>query len=523
LYLRLLLSKASAFDLKGNAREGALIAEQVTNMAKNFDEALYLESLVTYGLIQVSLAKYISAYEMLLEAYQRAPDNLSKEHPWQSKGDIASLLALVFEYRGEPEVAIRYFEESVNHYRELKQRLELSIALYGSARANNRLKNYHTAELQFQESLSLAREIKDQQGVAYSLQELGGVLIAQKKYKAAIDVLKQASDKFAESNNPYMLFGINLKLSHIAILQERLTDAEHFFSKALTFLDSENMPEHKLQALEHGANLAAANQQYEKAFRDLSEVSRQRREQSRQQSFSRLQDIYAEYLTSQQKKSMQIQQLALQRAEDQKRFMSIGIALLLVIATLLSLFLFRSFRYRQTLQQMAQVDGLTKLYNRRHIYHLLAQRFELMRRLKSPLAIALLDLDHFKQINDSFGHAVGDQVLKLFAEVARTRLRQSDAIGRIGGEEFMVLLPNTDEKGARRLLESLLSDIRQISSKLGLANLNVSCSAGVGVLTPSNFEDKNDSVQTYISNYLKQIDQALYQAKALGRDRIETV
>ncbi|WP_374594537.1 GGDEF domain-containing protein [Aquabacterium sp.] len=166
---------------------------------------------------------------------------------------------------------------------------------------------------------------------------------------------------------------------------------------------------------------------------------------------------------------------------------------------------------RDTLQQVEQLatrDSLTGLYNRRHMQQLVEQ--ECLRHLRSgtPLTIALLDLDHFKRVNDTHGHAVGDEVLTAAARVLVESLRSTDLIGRWGGEEFLLLLPDTPAANAVPVLHRLRDVLREQVVAPTVPGLRVTFSAGV---------IEHDSATTP-RQALEQADQALYAAKAAGRD-----
>lgn len=123
----------------------------------------------------------------------------------------------------------------------------------------------------------------------------------------------------------------------------------------------------------------------------------------------------------------------------------------------------------------------------------------------------MLDIDHFKRVNDLHGHAVGDQALKTVAQACLTQLRSGDVIGRLGGEEFGVLLPETGWEEARRAGQRLCQAVRALEMRHGEASVTVTLSLGLAALKPGrNFED-----------LMRAADQALYQAKAAGRDRLE--
>lgn len=169
--------------------------------------------------------------------------------------------------------------------------------------------------------------------------------------------------------------------------------------------------------------------------------------------------------------------------------------------------------FHQTLLEQGSKDGLTGLSNRRAIMSELGSRFQVANRYGRPLSVILCDLDLFKKVNDTHGHPAGDAVLRIFAEVTAQTFREPDLVGRIGGEEFLVLLPETEIEGAlvgaerlRRALEATPVDIG------GGTLLRVTCSLGVAARRDDDPEP---------GALVGRADAALYKAKAAGRNRSE--
>lgn len=167
----------------------------------------------------------------------------------------------------------------------------------------------------------------------------------------------------------------------------------------------------------------------------------------------------------------------------------------------------------QKLELLATTDSLTELSNRRAFLDRLHEEQRLSKRLGHTSSLLMIDFDHFKQINDEHGHHAGDQVLQHFSRLARSCLRETDSIGRLGGEEFAILLPGTDLEGATQLAERLRLLIEQTPTESDTGTIPMTLSIGVTLL---NTNDADSSV------LLRRADAALYQAKSNGRNRIET-
>jgi eukaryotic-like serine/threonine-protein kinase len=161
--------------------------------------------------------------------------------------------------------------------------------------------------------------------------------------------------------------------------------------------------------------------------------------------------------------------------------------------------------------RLATVDGLTGLLNRRHFFALAERQVSITERHNRPLAAIMLDIDHFKPVNDRYGHAVGDQVIQAVAARLRATARDSDLVGRYGGEEFALLMPETG-KSALVLAERLREAVEQAPVQTASGPLAVTVSIGVAHLAGQGGD---------ISELLGRADDALYRAKAAGRNRVE--
>ncbi len=169
-------------------------------------------------------------------------------------------------------------------------------------------------------------------------------------------------------------------------------------------------------------------------------------------------------------------------------------------------------RLEQELEHEARTDALTGAANRRHFFPLAREAMGLSRRYRHALSLLMLDIDHFKAINDAHGHQVGDQVLKSLVQVCRQTLRDVDVLGRIGGEEFTVLLPETEAEQALQVAERLRQAIATTEVPLddGKA-VRFTVSIGVATLTSGDGD---------VDAFLNRADRALYEAKEAGRNRV---
>ena len=168
---------------------------------------------------------------------------------------------------------------------------------------------------------------------------------------------------------------------------------------------------------------------------------------------------------------------------------------------------------QEELERLVDHDSLTGLYNRRAILRLLDEQISFSKRYREIFSISILDIDRFKKVNDSYGHLIGDEVLKKIADLLQRQIRDTDFTGRYGGEEFILVLPRTELASALVISERVRKSIESCGMQNADGNVfHITVSQGVSVYKS---DEKSDSL-------IKRADEALYRAKDNGRNRIET-
>ena len=173
----------------------------------------------------------------------------------------------------------------------------------------------------------------------------------------------------------------------------------------------------------------------------------------------------------------------------------------------------RIVRLEQTLNQLASRDSLTQCWNRRMIDELFDSTLAEARRKETPLCVMMVDIDHFKAINDTYGHAIGDSALQHMVAILNQNLREYDQVGRYGGEEFIVVLPTTDRDSAWGIAERVRSAVEYQPTILKDGReISMTVSIGLALFDPQRDPDRR--------SLMERADQALYKAKRSGRNRI---
>jgi diguanylate cyclase (GGDEF)-like protein len=165
------------------------------------------------------------------------------------------------------------------------------------------------------------------------------------------------------------------------------------------------------------------------------------------------------------------------------------------------------------LEMLSITDGLTKLYNHRYFQDELARAFEESQRYQRPLSLAIVDLDFFKKVNDSYGHAVGDEVLKAVSRIFQDSIRATDLAARYGGEEFAVMMPETDLGDARTFAEKIRSIVESTPIETQAGPINATVSIGVSTVPHTKIHHAKELVVA--------ADKALYRAKKNGRNQVQ--
>lgn len=168
----------------------------------------------------------------------------------------------------------------------------------------------------------------------------------------------------------------------------------------------------------------------------------------------------------------------------------------------------------QEMRRLAMIDELTGIMNRRAFLSNVEYTINLAKRSRMDLVLVYLDLDNFKAINDTYGHAAGDEVLKSFASIAGSIVRKTDVVGRLGGEEFAMLVYGASKEGAQRLIERLLEEIRNIRIPIPGHRIHFTASAGLVYLDANEYAS--------VEQLLVKADKALQQSKRTGKDRLVT-
>jgi len=520
LYHYLLLSQAISLEHQGNQSKSLPLANQVLQWAKdNAHARLTIQALYTRGLIYNSMLDSAKALEDLQQAYTMAPD----EDPFVPRGLIAGFIGLIYEYRHEDQQAVPFFTEAVNYHRSHQRWRDLGDTVYGLGRAYKNSGDLDKGKDLLLDSITIARKVNDHQGVAYGKKELASLYSKIGNKDMAEFFYLRAIESFKISNNISSMADGTISVASISLDQKDTDKAHRYLDQAEQIIDSKNMLSHLLRLKYYRGKAYEQQGKYELAYKAMMASYPQRLQMLKQQYSEKFEQLESQFelnkLDAENKlleKENQLNTGNLEAERKRNQFLNLIIVMFIIICLLLVFILIRARQSRLKFQRLSQTDDLTGLSNRGKAVQLLDAQIEVAKKQKTELSVAVLDLDYFKQINDRFGHAIGDLVLIEFAMLCKASLRGADIVGRIGGEEFLIGLPQTSVTDASTLLDKLRIKIHDIANVINQTvdtdNQRLGVSVSIGV---TGFQPGDNS-----ENMIGRADKALYKAKNAGRDQV---
>ena len=380
---------------------------------------------------------------------------------------------------GRPEIALTQFRQALAISRQVDSPAELGSAHLGLAQALNQKGSYDEALVELDKAQSAFARNGDRSNRAMIALQTAEAHAGLKQYPQAIREYDEAEKLLRPTGN----------LRYISeLLDQRSKSYAAMGRSALALKDLQQMVKVH-EALDRKA------QAYNATLLSYQFDTEHREQENRQLAADRkLKDQQLAYL------------------ERVRRWQGAALALGALLILLLLWLARRQVRTARKLHRMAMTDPLTGIANRRRIEAVGEMALDHAVSVGEPMAVLALDVDHFKPINDVWGHQVGDQVLVRIVEACRGALRQIDRLGRMGGEEFMVVLPGTGLMAACEVAERLRNRVRSLDLADLAPGLQVSISLGVADLR------RDDDTLALL---IQRADRALYRAKDAGRDRVE--
>ena len=449
-----------------------------------------------------SLADLIRAYKLLGEHGERDDQVVA-----------TGRLAMAYVAGGDHSSALALIDETIEHFRRTDAPVRLATALQRRAETLALIKRLPEAEAAGQEALLISLAHGDLGGAGALLISLCRVVGLQNREADALSLCDQAEQRFREGNAFDRPARQELELLRIEILRSRAPNAAELATLNRAVLGSKSLGlDHQSAMHEARARALAARGEYRAAYSDLErahEIGRVVGERDRVNSQAALR---VRFETDRALEHGSVLTAQSERARERMWWLAAAALGLLVAVAGMGWALVLNRGHRLRLAEVAERDELTGLPSRRKIVEHAERQFALDRRRGGSLVIGMLDIDHFKQVNDRHGHDGGDRVLQALGSIAGGALRSTDLLGRWGGEEFLLVLPDCPPDAAEQVAERLRTALsaHSVPGRMG-DSIRFTVSIGLASAAVSD---------ATLQALVRRADGALYAAKSQGRNQV---
>jgi diguanylate cyclase (GGDEF)-like protein len=510
-------------DLLSTYAENVYDAAAMEDAIKSIDNARTSQTrgsladtclLITRGLLQYRQDRADLAIDSLTRAYHASTAPEFAVPRIMS----ASVLSTVLRSTGDYVQALELNQEVIEWDERQGATLSLSVNRFLRGKILNLMKQYTAAIGEFTEARKLSVQLHDTQGVAFAdLLECSARIDLGQLSRAALKC-DDALRAFNASHSADEIKETEGLIARIELAKGHADKALNIWNEVLDHEGADLLPSRVASLYQWRALANAALHNYRDAYADLTEYARRYAAVNDAERTKAAGVLRARFETDREieRNALLKRELGVSREQSQRqaqvlRWNAVVVGSGVLVIVLLIYFLVVNRRYRQQLVKLASQDVLTGLPNRRRTAELATAALAAATAARTPLTIAIIDLDHFKVINDRCGHATGDFVLKEFARVGRECLRDPDVLGRWGGEEFLLVLPDATLESALASLERMRTLVFGIHLPASGAGLRVSLSAGLAT---------NQRHGRSLDEMIARADAALYVAKNEGRDLV---
>ncbi len=515
---RFLNCKGYAQELLGRRSDAAVTYEASVGAAQRAGNREVLADALAF---RGESRHYHGRYDAALDDLKRAYDLAVAIGSAQSQRYVLNAIANVYSDAnvGEYGKAIAYYRQLLRISEAAGEKPEVATALFNIAAALEARGDLNAALVEYRRALEIDTALGDAQSIAEEQLAIGSLLGKQGKNTDALTRIDQALRHFERVGDADSIARARLRraavLRRVGRTDEALADLD---AAKAHFIRGDNL-RYMVRLQEEYADVHAERGDWRKAYlagRELRTAQARIDKRLREEQTTNLRIQFDTSRKEQENLALQIENAhrgealrAAERVRDLQRLVNFfAFALLAVLAAIAW---HQLHRYRR-MRALAMTDELTGLPNRRHILSYLAEKIEDCVQTRRPLSVIAFDIDMFKQVNDQHGHNGGDQVLKMVAKVVADSLRQDDRVGRVGGEEFLLVLPATDLGVANEIAERLRLSVSAARIE-GLPDSGpVTISLGVSQMS------EGESATAV----MKSADEALYLAKRSGRNQVVT-
>ncbi|WP_331069393.1 tetratricopeptide repeat-containing diguanylate cyclase [Steroidobacter sp.] len=496
-----------------NARARQLYEQAVAVATRSQDTEMLAQALFQRGYLLGLQGQYATGLADLKRAEALFEEIALPDHALTAMNGIA----ILYNRMGDYAQARYMYDRALKAQRDAGMYREQSVTLHNLGRAHENLLEWDAAQGAFQESYEISRQLKYARGEAYALRGLAAVKNAKGDPVGALQILEQAA--VLQSRTPDARLNAQIHLARgVALhrLKQLPESAESLRTALEVFRQADSLNELRATYSELASVLSDMGN-WREGYAYLASAHETSERMFRNQVDQRFATLKVEFDTAAKEKENALlvrennaNQLALAQSQRARNLQTAVIFLTIALAILLATLAIHQWRSKRRMRTLAMTDELTGVPNRRAVLSRLAP---LLQQPNPPsCAMLIIDIDHFKSINDMHGHAEGDEALKAVARELREEVREPAFIGRLGGEEFVVVIPGADFDKAYRLAERFREGVMSIDTRRWLADRRITVSIGLTMSKPSG-----DTPSTM----LQRADAALYDAKRSGRNCVK--
>jgi len=466
------------------------------------------------GSHQLAIVEYTKSFEI----YRDMGDP-------EGQAGILNNIALIYRNEGNLNKELEYYQRSLEIGKANDLKKVTAIALSNIGESYRHLGNFEEAEDYLLRGLQISSDIEDYDGQTYSLMELANLRIEQSRLPEASRLSQQAKDMAETHGFDKDLFLILLQQGRILLLQRNFAAAESKADHAETLGQKLDLTLERPLPVALRADIAEERGDLATALALQKQVRSMENEIDLMIRDERVAQLQAQFELDRSEQSASQARAQAANTEKDLRNLMLLVAMLVIMLGMIYWFYLAKLRSNrdireknqqlkeayQKMEKLASTDDLTGLMNRRALRKQIEHERDRQERSKKPMCFIIADVDHFKEINDSLGHDAGDQALQWISEAILTLVRKQDTVCRWGGEEFFLLLPETDLAGGQALAEKLVHHFRNNDLDINACKISITLTAGVAQCGP---DDKTREC-------IEAADKAMYDGKMRGRNQVQ--
>jgi len=532
LIAEILYSRGFAYESTGDFESATQDYESGLEISKSFhDKELIAEGLINIGAIYYLTDRYEDSLTVLNDAYNIAMQTTDEE----LKGSVNSELGILYAYIGSREQAMNYYQQAYQHYKKADKTLLSLNALVNIGMGYLGSEEYEQAIVTFKTILKESHAI-EQNEIMYSTysglswanlrkeppnhEASYQYLLMAKQYVSAIE--RHGIELQFATDEAFVLFELErfdealmsiAKIEKILAKEQSLGRLQLYVKTSIVNLKSKVYFElgHFQQAYQLQKQRLSLNKVI------VEKEHTQKIAETRLALEAKQADLHKKVLENRRS----LQEVELTEAENQQKRQKYHVLIISLVALAFAWLLAKLVQGQRKLHKAVSTDMLTGIANRRSLMKLGLQLLKRAKFKKADFSVLMIDVDHFKKVNDEFGHEVGDKVLQHIAKLGVNLMRKTDVFGRYGGEEFTVFLPNTSLEQALIIAERLRISVADFSWQTEVpTKQTLSMTLSIGIACTSSIKNQeNISLLTLIDD----ADSMLYQAKSLGRNRVSSL